>query len=198
MRLRESGMPDEEMWNTFFAPAEALTTLGLTADCRNVVDFGCGYGTFTIPAARTVGGTVYGFDIDPAMVARARARAEAEGLANVEVRQRDFMAEGTGLPAGSVDYAMVFNLLHGEHPKVLLAEAARVLSPCGRLAAMHWRYDPTTPRGPDLSVRPRPEQCIEWAEQAGLRLDGGGPVDLSGWPRAVARPGLPQTRTCVH
>ena len=50
MKLRESGMPGEEMWRAFFDPANALAKLGLTPACVNAVDFGCGYGTFTIAA----------------------------------------------------------------------------------------------------------------------------------------------------
>jgi SAM-dependent methyltransferase len=172
MRLRESGMPDEETWHTFFDPAEALARLGLTRDCGDAVDFGCGYGTFTIAAARMVSGTVHALDVDEAMVERTRGRARADGLPNVHACVRDFMAEGTGLPDGCLDYAMVFNILHGEEPGVLLREAARVLSPGGQLGIMHWRHDPTTPRGPSLAIRPRPEQCRAWAQDAGLRPTG--------------------------
>ena len=67
MKTRESGMPDESVWSGFFSPEETLAKLGLTAACRDVVDFGCGYGTFAVPAARLVGGTVYALDIDAEM-----------------------------------------------------------------------------------------------------------------------------------
>ena len=52
MKARESGMPEESVWAGFFAPEAVLRKLGLTSSCGDVVDFGCGYGTFTIPAAR--------------------------------------------------------------------------------------------------------------------------------------------------
>ena len=52
MKARESGMPEESVWAGFFAPETILRKLGLTSSCGDVVDFGCGYGTFTIPAAR--------------------------------------------------------------------------------------------------------------------------------------------------
>ena len=45
MKTRESGMPDEDQWNQFFDPAETLVKLGLTTQCMEVVDFGCGFGT---------------------------------------------------------------------------------------------------------------------------------------------------------
>ena len=50
MKTRESGMPEESLWATFFTPEEVLHKLGLPT-AGDVVDFGCGYGTFTIPAA---------------------------------------------------------------------------------------------------------------------------------------------------
>lgn len=54
MKTRESGMPDESRWSGFFAPEVALEKLGLNPDSGDVVDFGCGYGTFAIPAAKIV------------------------------------------------------------------------------------------------------------------------------------------------
>jgi hypothetical protein len=36
---------------------------------------------------------------------------------------------------------------------------------------IHWNYDPTTPRGPAMEIRPRPEQCIDWGRQAGFLFD---------------------------
>lgn len=178
MKTRESGMPDESLWETFFAPGDLLGKMGLTPACRDVADFGCGYGTFSIPAARIVQGIVFAFDIDPEMVAATQAKARALGLTNVEARLRDFVAEGTGLPDGEVGYAMLFNLLHAQEPLVLLREAWRILRPTGILGIVHWRHDPTTPRGPNLTIRPRPEQCRSWARQAGFRLDGPECIDL--------------------
>jgi SAM-dependent methyltransferase len=96
----------------------------------------------------------------------------------VHVERRDFVAEGTGLPDASVDCAMLFNILHCEEPEVLLAEAHRVLAQGGLLGIMHWNYDPTTPRGPSMDIRPRPEQCRQWAEQLGLRLHVPDRIDL--------------------
>ena len=168
MKARESGMPDEEMWQGFFRPDEILHKLLLTENCGDVVDFGCGYGTFTIPAARIVRGTVFAVDIEPDMVKVTRRKVKAAGLKNMKVRLRDFVAEGTGLPDASVQYAMLFNILHAEEPLLLLREAHRVLEPGGLLGVMHWNYDPATPRGPSMDIRPRPEQCRAWAVEAGF------------------------------
>lgn len=178
MKTRQSGMPDERIWSNFFDPSSILTKLGLTTDCGNVVEFGCGYGTFTIPAAHVISGTFYAVDIDAEMIAATRKKVDSAGLHNVKVCLKDFLAMGTGLPQASMDYAMLFNILHAEHPAVLLKEAYRLLAPGGRVGIIHWNYDDKTPRGPSMSVRPRPEQCAVWAEQVGFNKLPSGVIDL--------------------
>jgi ribosomal protein L11 methylase PrmA len=93
----ESGMPEESVWAGFFAPEAILQKLGLTSSCGDVVDFGCGYGTFTIPAARMIAGTVHALDIGPEMIRATEAKAREAGLQNVKTYLRDFVADGTGL-----------------------------------------------------------------------------------------------------
>ncbi len=178
MKTRESGMPEEEMWREFFDPEATLRLLKLSASCRDVVDFGCGYGIFTIPAAQIVRGTVHSLDVEPDMVSVTQAKADAEGLRNVRTYLRDFVTEGTGLPPFSMDYAMLFNILHAEQPERLLRESHRILVPSGLLGIIHWNYDPTTPRGPSIEIRPHPEQCHDWAVKEGFRLLPPGIVNL--------------------
>jgi SAM-dependent methyltransferase len=168
MKVRESGMPEPDAWDAYFKPDLILRKLGLTSACHDVVEFGCGYGTFTIPAARLVAGTVYALDIDAPMIAITRSRAEECGLRNIEFIVRDFIGDGTGLPTGSMDYAMVFNILHYEEPVSLLREVYRNLKDGGIIGIAHWIYDPETPRGPPMSIRPHPEQCMRWTEKAGF------------------------------
>jgi SAM-dependent methyltransferase len=170
MKVRDSGMPDEKIWEGFFDARRILLQLAFADAHSDVVDFGCGYGTFTIAAARLTTGTVHALDIEPEMVRATVARAESLGLTNVRTIQRDFVADGTGLPDGSVSYAMLFNILHAEDPVRLLREAHRVLRPSGKVGVIHWVYDAATPRGPDFSIRPRPEQCQTWVQQAGFEL----------------------------
>jgi SAM-dependent methyltransferase len=168
MKIRDSGMPDRKTWEGFFNPEHVLLRLEFRCDSDNVVDFGCGYGTFTIAAARLTSGIVHALDIDPRMVAVTAETAAREGLSNVRAVERDFVRSGTGLASGSVSYAMLFNVLHAEDATGLLREAFRVLCPDGLLAIVHWIYDHNTPRGPDLGIRPRPEQCTAWAREVGF------------------------------
>ncbi len=171
-RVRDSGMAKEAAWEAFFRPAEILVSLGLEPDVGDVVEFGCGYGTFTIPAARVVGGTVWTLDIEPEMVERTLERARGAGLTNVEGAVRDFAVDGTGRPDGEAGYVMLFNILHHERPLSLLAEARRLLRPGGIVGVVHWIHDANTPRGPDLSIRPRPEQAVKWVNETGFEPIG--------------------------
>jgi SAM-dependent methyltransferase len=169
MKGRESGMPDEAYWASFFDSEGILDRLLVTAGgSYNVLEFGCGYGTFSLPAAKRTRGMVTALDIESAMVELVDARATAGGLPNVRAELRDFVEHGTGVADGSQGHAMVFNLLHLEDPLALLREAYRTLQPGGILSVIHWRSDIQTPRGPPLAIRPKPEQCAAWLSEAGF------------------------------
>ena len=170
MKVRESGMPEAGMWNTFFDPVAILDAMSLTGEVRDAVDFGCGYGTFAIPAAKRIQGTLHAFDVEPTMIEASRCCAKQEHVRNVQLHLHDFLTDGTGLDVASMDYVMLFNILHTEEPLRLLREAYRILVPDGRVAVIHWNYDPKTPRGPPLAIRPRP---VEWLSTGSFRPQGG-------------------------
>ena len=168
MKGRESGMPEKETWEGFFNPSGILSIMGVSDEVKDVAEFGCGYGTFTIPAAKIVKGRVYAVDVEKEMIALTEQEVKKQHLHNVKAVLRDFLAQGTGLSDESVDYVMLFNILHIEHPDVLLKESYRILRPRGKIGIIHWNYDPLTPRGPSIDIRPKPEYCIEWAKKAGF------------------------------
>lgn len=171
MKVRDSGMPDETMWADFFDAEQILRTFGLDRGVVDLVEFGCGYGTFTLAAARLVTGIVQALDIEPELIALVAEKCRLAGISNVRAQVRDFVGQGSGLADQSMDAALLFNILHHDQPVALLAEARRVLKPGGICAVIHWNYDPTTPRGPAMEIRPRPEQCIAWGQEAGLLFD---------------------------
>lgn len=161
-------MPEEEEWDKFFNPHKTLKLLGLNSSTRDVADFGCGYGTFTVPAAQIISGEIYAFDIEPEMIKAVEQKAKKRNLKNVKPILRDFISDGSGLKDASVDFVMLFNILHLERPTELLQEANRILTPSGKVGIIHWNYDVTTPRGPPMNIRPKPEQCRQWAESVGF------------------------------
>jgi len=148
MKARESGMPNEQMWDIFFDPDTILDGLGICDLSGNIVDLGCGNGTFSLPAARKNKGMIYALDIENEMTQAVQKKASEAGLRNIVTVQRDFMMEGTGLPDNSCEYIMLFNILHAEYPLKILAEARRILTVSGKVGVIHWDYDPTTPSGP--------------------------------------------------
>ena len=162
-------MPAVEQWESYFDVVGILESLGRRDSSGDAIEFGCGYGTFTVPLARMILGTVFALDIDPLMVAATAARTSQIGLKNIIIEQRDFVAQGCGRESGSAGLVLLFNILHIEGPVDLLKEAHRVLHSGGSVGVIHWNYDVRTPRGPPLDIRPKPEQCRAWGEQAGLR-----------------------------
>jgi SAM-dependent methyltransferase len=170
MKARDSGMPEEQMWATFFDAPRILAALGFAGTGGNIADFGCGYGTFAVAAAGLTTATVFAFDIEREMIEATARKAQSLGLHNVRAAHRDLLERGSGLADASLDYAMLFNILHAEQPLVLLREAFRTLAPGGKVAVVHWIYDSSTPRGPDLSIRPRPEHCRNWLKESGFEL----------------------------
>jgi ubiquinone/menaquinone biosynthesis C-methylase UbiE len=139
MKGRESGMPDEADWEAFFdVPAALDRIFDSQAIVGDVVEFGCGYGTFTIPAALRTTGMFTALDIEPEMVCLTAEKAALLNLTNVRMEVRDFLTDGTGLAASAHAHAMIYNLLHIDEPLALLKEARRVVKPGSALSVMHW------------------------------------------------------------
>jgi len=170
MRIRDSEMPPEETWAKYFKPGETLQQFGLSHGVKDVADFGCGYGTFTIPAAQIIDGKIYALDIEPEMIKTIERKARESGLNNVVAVLRDFVQEGSGLEDSSVDFVFLFNILHAENPAVILKEAHRILNSGGKAGIIHWNYDEKIGDRAFLEILPKPEQCMQWAEAAGFHF----------------------------
>jgi ubiquinone/menaquinone biosynthesis C-methylase UbiE len=117
-----------------------------------VLDFGCGEGNYTRPAARIVGarGTVYALDKNPSALEKVIRAASEDGLTNI---QRLDTAGTMPLPLGdtSVDVVLLYDVLHlvGSSKEAgktvngstvtdrrrLLKELHRVLKPAGIVSA---------------------------------------------------------------
>jgi ubiquinone/menaquinone biosynthesis C-methylase UbiE len=170
MKVRDSGMPPEVMWATFFDVETILDKMQINKTVNNLMEVGCGYGTFTINTAKRISGKLFAIDIEQGIIDYTAKKAGQEGLTNIEFFNLDIIANGSLLATESVDYVMLFNILHHIKPLELLNEAYRILKKEGKAGIIHWRSDIETPRGPDLSIRPKPEQCIEWAKKSGFKI----------------------------
>jgi SAM-dependent methyltransferase len=169
-------MPEEALWATFFDATPALARLW-PAPLGDVVELGCGFGTFTVAAARRSPGIVTALDIDADMIASVTGKANRLGLQNIHALERDFIADDLGVAPGSQAHVMIYNLLHLEQPVALLRKAHRALRADGSVSVMHWRSDIPTPRGPSLDIRPSLQRCADWLIEAGFSCTE--PVDLS-------------------
>lgn len=172
MKYRESGMPGEQVWNNFFNPEQILHDLDIDGGIDILLDIGCGYGTFLIPAAKQVHLAI-GIDIDREVIESAKEKIRMQGLENVKLLTADISAEQTQNELaeykGKIGYVCLFNILHCEEPVKLLCSASNLLKEGGKIGIIHWRHE-DTPRGPSMQIRPTPDAVIGWASETGLSL----------------------------
>jgi len=171
MKVRDSGMPEETKWNDFFNTDLLLSELNIDSQIVDLVEIGSGYGTFTIPTAKLIQGKLYAFDIEEDMIENLNQKIQDQLIENIILEKKDILTHTTGLQDNSIDYVMLFNILHHDSPLDFIDEAYRILKPEGKIGIIHWRSDITTPRGPDLIIRPIPEQIIEWIDKHKFRID---------------------------
>lgn len=117
---------------------EIVAALGLTAGTR-VADIGSGTGAFVSDLSAGVGpeGKVYAVDIVPSFLDHLRAKAEAEGLANLEVVEAT--PTDASLPEASVDLLFMCDVYHHiEYPAAYLETLHRALAPGGRFVIVEF------------------------------------------------------------
>jgi ubiquinone/menaquinone biosynthesis C-methylase UbiE len=133
-----------EKWDRFFDEQMAFLNHRLVADARlrtgmHTLDLGSGTGYPALLGAQTVGpsGSMTGLDLAEQMLAVARRKATALGLANVTFRTGDVTAlpfEANSFDAVTSRFCLMFL---PEIPKST-SEIARVLRPGGWVAAAVW------------------------------------------------------------
>ncbi|OFX79193.1 MAG: methyltransferase type 11 [Bacteroidetes bacterium GWE2_29_8] len=170
MKIQDSGMPAENMWANFFEPQLILKKMGLNSNMNDIVDLGSGYGTFSIPAAKIIKGKVHAFDIDYGMISKTKEKIKEMGIANINIYLRDFIKKGTSLLPNTIDYVMLFNILHHNNPYQILNEVYKILKKDAIASIIHWRSDIETPRGPALDIRPNQQICKKWALESGFKI----------------------------
>jgi ubiquinone/menaquinone biosynthesis C-methylase UbiE len=154
-----------------------LEHAGLRAG-EHVLDVGCGTGTLAIAAARaTPGGRVVGLDADPAILRRARAKAQRAG---VEVAFDEALADELPYPDASFDVVLstlLFHHLPDDAKRAAAGEIARVLRPGGRVVV----GDMGRPHGPAMRAAVRGTvQLLDGVATTALNVRGGLPGVLAG------------------
>ncbi len=127
--------------------SQALEVLGKIGIRRGqtVLDFGCGYGIYTIPAAKIVGeqGRVYALDKDKDALDDLMRKAESAGLRNIERMETSGKLE-IELPDGTVDVVLLFDVFHSFYfPQAgdrrrLLSEIYRIMKTSAFLSISVW------------------------------------------------------------
>ena len=114
---------------------EVLQQIGLRRG-QTILDFGCGSGTYTIPAAKIVGeqGRVYALDKDNEALNELMQKAKLAGLENIEAMKTSGKLE-VELTDESVDAVLLFDVFHSYYfsqtrdREKLLGEIYRVMKP---------------------------------------------------------------------
>ena len=142
-----------------------------------VLEVGCGPGHLSLRLVRQHGFEVTGLDLDPAMIARARANADRPG--NSDQRRPSFLVDDVAalaFPNGSFDLVVsTLSMHHWADPAAGLAEIGRVLCPDAR--ALVWDFRPgVRPHlfGPRHAQIPDP---VDHTRSSPLRV-----VNTTAWP----------------
>ena len=138
--LQYLGYPDEDLRKLPPTATESFAGVGFPHAANaispgdTVLDIGSGSGTDVLYASLKTGrrGNVYGLDITPAMITKARANIERMGAKNVQILEGD--ATRIPLPDASADVVTSNGVLNLVPDKpAAFREIFRVLKPGGRL-----------------------------------------------------------------
>lgn len=162
---------------------------------RHGLDFGCGIGGYDVALVRDLGAAqVTGIDIEAAVLARARKRAAAEGLAG-----RLTFTQVTPGPLPFADAAFDFafskdSIVHLSDKAAVLAELQRVLKPGGALIMGDWFGSEAPMTGEMRAWATEGDETFEMASLArvaGLAdwagFDAVETVDRNDWFRSFCR-----------
>ncbi len=183
-----------EHWDSIRAlhigDSEVETAISAMLDARplgRLVDIGTGTGRMLELFAGQSTGTI-GIDSSPDMLRVARGKLSAIGQKDCELRKGDVM--DLALPDGCAETVLMHQVLHYiPAPEGALAEAARILSPNGRLLVIDFApHDHEELRAQDAHARLgfSDAQMAAWFKALGLKMIDtnhleGGALTISLW-----------------
>lgn len=163
-------MPKKEMWDQFFDPTKIFRAFGFANFNKPGADLFCGYGTFTVPLAKLTTETIYAVDINQDFLKHLKINIARNELSNIKIIVSDISDAAFTLPE-KIGYALLFNILHCEHPEVIITNVSKNLAEDGKIFVIHWRSDIETPRGPPLSIRPKMDDIESLMVPLGFKVD---------------------------
>lgn len=108
---------------------------------QTVLDFGCGGGNYTVPAAKVVrkAGKVYAIDKDEKALNNLTQKAESEGLKNIEPIKTSGELK-IGLEDESIDVVLLYDVLHHiDERRKIFDEVYRILK-TGALVSIYPKH----------------------------------------------------------
>ena len=118
----------------FFSPRiNVLNEVGINPG-NNVLDYGCGPGSYILPLSSLIGetGKIFALDIHPLAIESAENISTKNRLGNVKTIHSDCE---TGLPDQSIDVVLLYDTYHDlSNPDEVLQEINRILKPEGILS----------------------------------------------------------------
>ncbi len=126
--------------NIFRKPEKTLRKIGLKKG-QIMLDYGCGIGSFTIPASQIVGnnGVIHAVDIHPLAIKTVKKKIKKGAFKNIKTI---LSSRNTGLPDECVDIVLLYDVLQMiRNKEKLLEEIHRVVKPDGRFFATSEHLD---------------------------------------------------------
>ena len=157
------------------SPEQLLSSSGVKAG-MTVVDYGCGPGFFTLPAAGIVGpeGLAYALDIEQRMVSLVASRATESGYANVRAVLND--ADDAPLPDAIADFAICVLVMHYREERdgrvAIARDLGRLVKPGSRVLLVQWNPDWSDGQSHGISF----EETAAIMAEGGFGCDGPNPL----------------------
>ena len=124
----------------FKKPINKVEKIGIQTG-NTIIDYGCGLGSYTIPAAELTGpeGKVYAVDIHPLAIKNVQKKIKKYDLQNIDTIKTDCKMD---IKDNSIDIIMCIDVFHafGAKEAIILKEFYRILNQNGFLLVNDHHY----------------------------------------------------------